>query len=210
MAGAGWRDFIPGEVLTAANVQDYLQDQAVMVFASAAARTSALASPTEGMVSYRTDANIVEVYDGSAWKQFGATTGGILQVVTAQITTPTTTSSTSFVNTAVTASITPKSTASTVLILVSSQTETPANNNLYYTLYRGTVAGTNLGQASTGMGNHGAGTQIMYATASINYLDSPATTSSQQYMFAVRVTGGTGGANTLSAKANITLIEVAA
>lgn len=67
MAGAGWRDFVPGEVLTAANVQDYLQDQAVMVFASAAARTSAIASPTDGMVSYLKDTDTIERYNGSSW-----------------------------------------------------------------------------------------------------------------------------------------------
>lgn len=82
MAGAGWRDFIPGEVLTAANVQDYLQDQAVMAFASVAARTSAIASPTEGMVSFLKDSNLFEVYDGSAWKQFAKTTDGIIGVST--------------------------------------------------------------------------------------------------------------------------------
>lgn len=64
---SGWRDFVPGEVLTAANVQDYLMDQSVMTFASAAARTAALTSPTEGMVSYLSDDNILQVYTGSSW-----------------------------------------------------------------------------------------------------------------------------------------------
>lgn len=77
MAGAGWRDFVPGEVLTAANVQDYLQDQAVMSFASAAARTSAIASPTDGMVSYLKDSDMVEIYNGSAWTRYG---GGLVPV----------------------------------------------------------------------------------------------------------------------------------
>ncbi len=34
MAGAGYRTFSAGEVLTAANVQTYLMDQAIPVFAS--------------------------------------------------------------------------------------------------------------------------------------------------------------------------------
>lgn len=66
MAGAGWHDFIPGEVLTAANVQDYLQDQAVMKFASAAARTSALPAPSQGMMSFLNDTGAVETYY-AAW-----------------------------------------------------------------------------------------------------------------------------------------------
>ncbi len=77
MAGAGWKDFVPGEVLSAANVQDYLQDQSVMVFASAAARTSALASPSEGMVSYLKDTDTVERFDGSSWVvPFSVANGG--------------------------------------------------------------------------------------------------------------------------------------
>lgn len=66
MAGAGWHDFIPGEVLTAANVQDYLQDQAVMKFTSAAARTSALPAPSQGMMSFLNDTGAVETYY-AAW-----------------------------------------------------------------------------------------------------------------------------------------------
>jgi hypothetical protein len=69
MAGAGWRQFVAGEVLTAAQVQDYLQDQAVMDFASNAARTSALASPSQGMISYLTDSNSLWYYDGTAWTE---------------------------------------------------------------------------------------------------------------------------------------------
>ena len=57
MAGLGYRTFTAGAVLTAAQVQGYLQDQVVMDFASNAARTSALASPSQGMVSYLNDSN---------------------------------------------------------------------------------------------------------------------------------------------------------
>ena len=67
MAG-GYHLFSTGEVLTAANVDNYLMNQTVMVFASAAARTSALAGVlAEGMQSYRLDAHINEYYTGSAW-----------------------------------------------------------------------------------------------------------------------------------------------
>jgi hypothetical protein len=57
MAGLGYRTFTAGAVLTAAQVQGYLQDQVVMDFASDAARTAALASPSQGMISYLTDSN---------------------------------------------------------------------------------------------------------------------------------------------------------
>jgi hypothetical protein len=64
---AGKKTFVAGEVLTAQDVNDYLMDQSVMNFASSAARSSAIPTPTEGMTSYRSDADIVEVYNGSAW-----------------------------------------------------------------------------------------------------------------------------------------------
>jgi hypothetical protein len=71
--GSGFRSFAFGEVLTSANVQNYLMDQAVTVFAGTAARGSAITSPETGMVSYRTDGTAdskregFEFYDGSAW-----------------------------------------------------------------------------------------------------------------------------------------------
>jgi hypothetical protein len=67
MAGAGFKDFTAGEVLTAADVDTYLMEQSVMVFAGTAARSSAIASPSEGMLTYRTDEGVIEVYDGSAF-----------------------------------------------------------------------------------------------------------------------------------------------
>jgi hypothetical protein len=68
MAGAGYKLFATGDVLTAAQVNTYLMQQTVMVFASSAARTTALSGVlAEGMVSYLQDTNTLEVYDGSAW-----------------------------------------------------------------------------------------------------------------------------------------------
>jgi hypothetical protein len=69
MAGSGYRLFVTGDVLTAAQVNNYLMQQSVMVFASSAARTSALTGVVaEGMFSYLTDTNSTEYYDGSAWQ----------------------------------------------------------------------------------------------------------------------------------------------
>jgi len=75
MSGLGRKVFTAGSVLTAADVMDYLMDQSVMVFAGTAARGSALGTAvSEGMVSYRTDQNALEYYDGSAWIPVGAAT----------------------------------------------------------------------------------------------------------------------------------------
>lgn len=67
MAGAGKKTFVAGEVLTAAQVNDYLMDQAVMRFSGSAARAASITAPTEGMVTYLDDENRLEIYDGSAW-----------------------------------------------------------------------------------------------------------------------------------------------
>lgn len=71
MAGLGYKVFSAGEVLTAANVNGYLMDQAVMVFDDSTARSSAIGTPTEGMVSYLKDTNVTYYYDGSAWQILG-------------------------------------------------------------------------------------------------------------------------------------------
>ena len=65
---AGYREFQTGEVLTAANVNGFLMEQAVMTFADDAARTAALAGVLrEGMLSYNLDTARLEVYDGTDW-----------------------------------------------------------------------------------------------------------------------------------------------
>jgi hypothetical protein len=81
MAGLGRQVFTAGEVLTAADVNGYLMDQAVMVFANATARTAAIAAPTEGMVTYLSDTDALEYYDGSAF--VGVSNPGDITAVTA-------------------------------------------------------------------------------------------------------------------------------
>ena len=80
MSGLGRKVFTAGEVLAAADVNGYLMDQTVMVFADAAARTSAIASPSEGMVAYLEDTSVLFFYNGSAWVTVAAT--GLASFVT--------------------------------------------------------------------------------------------------------------------------------
>jgi hypothetical protein len=70
-AGLGYKEFTTGDVLTAADANGYLASQVVMVFADAAARTSAITSPQEGMISYLKDTNATQYYSGSAWVSVG-------------------------------------------------------------------------------------------------------------------------------------------
>ena len=71
-AGLGFKDFLTGEVLTAADVDGYLM-QGVWVFASAAARDAAVTSPQEGNFAYLKDTNVTTYYTGSAWANLDTT-----------------------------------------------------------------------------------------------------------------------------------------
>ena len=82
-AGQGFIEFATGDVLTAASANGYLASQVVMVFASAAARTSGIASPQEGMISYLKDTNSTEYYSGSAWVAIGGASASGLTLISA-------------------------------------------------------------------------------------------------------------------------------
>ena len=72
MAGAGFKLFTTGEVLTSSDANTYLAQQVCMVFDSSSARTTAIgANLAEGMLTYLKDTNAVEVYDGSSFVGFG-------------------------------------------------------------------------------------------------------------------------------------------
>ena len=64
MAGAGYNNFTVGSVLTASQVNTFLMDQSVMKFDSAADRTTDLASPSQGMVSFLNDSGTTWIYYG--------------------------------------------------------------------------------------------------------------------------------------------------
>lgn len=81
-AGAGYIEFATGDILTASAANSYLASQVVMVFANASARTSAIASPQEGMISYLKDTNSTEYYSGSAWVAIGGSSGALTLIGT--------------------------------------------------------------------------------------------------------------------------------
>ena len=70
MAGAGYRSFAPNSVLTADQVQNFLMDQAVQVYADASERDTTLTGVvSEGMVAYLEDENRVYVFTGASWEE---------------------------------------------------------------------------------------------------------------------------------------------
>lgn len=137
--------------------------------------------------------------------------GSVLQAVAATYTSSTSTTSSSFVTTGLTASITPKFSTSKVLILISCGADnTASNGQATFTAYRNS---TNL-SSNQGFGVIYSGTARVQGFVSISYLDSPATTSSTAYtLYFASTNGGNVTFNNTSASGNqtasITLLEIA-
>lgn len=140
-----------------------------------------------------------------------ASAGTVLQVVQGTYATSTSSTSASWVTTGLTASITPSSSSSKILAIATMPARNNSGNNgVQFTIFRGTTSGTNLGSASEGFGNFAA-TGDLYSPITMQYLDSPSTTSSQTYTVAMYVRSGTTGyAQNGNAPSVLTLMEIAA
>jgi hypothetical protein len=137
--------------------------------------------------------------------------GSVLQVVQGTTSTSTTTTSTAFQSTGLTASITPSSASSKILVIATSTFVGTTLTDVLTTIFRGdTSTGVNVsgGNLSTKYNNQGSEN----ASVTNQYLDSPSTTSSQTYTFAFRssVSGQTSTAQSGGVIAVITLMEIAA
>ena len=219
MAGAGYKLFSTGDVLSASDVNTYLQQQTVMVFASAAARTSALTSVlSEGMLSYLKDTDAVEKYTGSAWTSVGGGGGKVLQVVSAVSTTQTTIASTTLTDTTVTATITPTLNTSKILVLISAEyflNRSAAFIGGAAAVLRGATTIVNYpAETNPFINAGGASTISLGGNMAITYLDSPATTSATTYKLQSAVERTTNSASITyqytSAPSTITLLEIGA
>ena len=135
--------------------------------------------------------------------------GSVLQVVQATNTTRTQTTSTSFVASTLTASITPKYSTSKIMIVasVSSYIDT-AGNEMQLTVYRN--GSTDL-SGGIGLTDLYTGNSDNIANQPISYLDSPATTSSTSYTVYLRRTqgGGSVSVNLRGTRDTIILMEIA-
>ena len=195
---AGRKNFVAGEILTAADVNSFLMDQSVMVFDDSAARTTAIPTPTEGMVTYLKDTDSVEVFNGSSFVPASPAQTGVLQVVqTTKTDTFTTTSGTFTTITGLSLSITPKASSSKVLIMAQLTVSGGASGAVIDNdlgafkvtrggtdIYRGDAAGTNRQRAV--FGGSSANTQETTYAHSIVYLDSPSTASPVTYQIETR------------------------
>jgi hypothetical protein len=168
------------------------------------------ASPYEGQMIYTTDLDTLEIWNGSAWRMVGAATptyGTVLQIAVATpstIITPV--SSATYVDSGLTATITPKSATSKILII--------SNQSLYadtstaemgYALIRNST--TLDAQKAVAFSNSGA----VVGQGVYNYLDAPNTTSAITYktMIAKLTGSGTVYSNINNNAGRMTLMEIA-
>jgi len=179
-----------------------------------------MAAGTDGeLITYDTSGDPTTVPTGSSGEVLtsnGAGTtptfqtaggGKVLQVVGDTDNTKTITSSTSFVDTNVTKSITPSSISSRILVLTTSFLNSEGSNTPKLTINRGS---TNLGQAE-GFGACNASGSTLHTIISLTYLDSPNTISSVTYTLRVKSSSGSAVESGSSDKqATITLIEIGA
>ena len=216
--------FVAGEILTAADVNTNLMDQAVMVFDDAAARTAAIPSPIEGMVTYLKDDDSLTKFNGSAFVPVGT----VLQMQSVVKTDTFTTTSTSPATiTGLSVTITPSSTSSKVLVLAQIVMGTSAS--AYVGLsggnsgdFRGDAASSRVRAAAGFTARDGGNYQINRDARphTLVFLDSPATTSATTYNgTAFTISGQTAFINRTSDDTNnaefgryassITVMEVA-
>jgi hypothetical protein len=200
MAGQGKTTFVAGTILTASQVNGYLMDQVVQVYAGTAARGSALPVPDEGMMTYLADTDKLQLATGTATyvDVYPAVplTGSVLQVVTTRKTDTFSTTSTSLTDvTGLSASITPSATANNVLVTVSvpfGQSSTVnvtifsitdgSNNNL--------INASSPGSRTPAFINSMGVTGSTMGLASFSFVHSPSTTSSFTYKVRAQGSGG--------------------
>lgn len=138
-------------------------------------------------------------------------TGKVVQVVQATTSTQSTTTSSSFVATNITASITPLFSNSKILVQYSAQTtNTTGGSNTYHNIYRNSTPLINSTTGYTMYAINGVSAYV-WGVTNFSYLDSPATTSSTTYTIYQRTNSGTAycvyGDGSLG---TITLLEIAA
>lgn len=69
MPAGGFKVFVDGQVLPAADINAYLM-QGILVFNSEAARDAAIAGPDHGMFAFTTDNDRLWFYDNATWVEF--------------------------------------------------------------------------------------------------------------------------------------------
>lgn len=67
---SGFKTFATGEVLTASDVNNYLMEQSICVFADGTARDAAITTPENGQFVFLTGSSTLQFYGSSTWNNF--------------------------------------------------------------------------------------------------------------------------------------------
>ena len=175
------------------------------------------AADTVARLGIGTAGQVLQVNSGATAPEWAAPAGGgkVLQVVQASTTTQTTVASTNYTDTNLTATITPTSATSTILVMVSQrfyQTRQSTSSNTSLQIVRGATSVFNADQSS----NVGSGAPDVFlgGYTTLIYRDSPATTSATTYKTQGKVSNTANSGQILyqenSAPSTITLLEIGA
>jgi hypothetical protein len=216
--------YASGEVLDAARLN--LTNSGIPVFSGTATRDAAFGGSgekvlAEGQFVYLEDTDALQYYSGTSFVAVGGARIG--QVVSTNLPTTFSTSATSYTDiTGLSVSITPTAATSKVLVLVGFQASVSADIAMMFQLVRGSTA-IDIGDAAgsrtrASFSMIANDTALQYGTFSLNFLDSPATTSATTYKMQMFVNTGTGYINRTGidqdisgrprTAANITVMEV--
>jgi hypothetical protein len=143
---------------------------------------------------------------GAARANFGA--GAVLQVLTDVQSGEQSTTSTSFVNTVLSITITPASSNSKIFVLY---TGSAGNDNASQTFLTITRNGTNIGNGNAGLMRiwFQASGSYHFGGFSMSILDSPATTSATTYTVQFRTDAGIGYISGANSTDSLTVFEIA-
>jgi len=136
--------------------------------------------------------------------------GKVLQVVSVSHTSATSTTSITYSDIGISASITPSSTSNTILVNYSLNALTYRNSSGYYRGWIKTLRGTTNIQENYFGGYLDVGTDNnLYGASNVCFIDSPSSTSSLTYKLQFRVdSGGTMTISEASKKSNLILMEI--
>ena len=131
-------------------------------------------------------------FSGSGANLTGISGGKVLQVIVGTTNTRVTATSNAWLDTNLSASITPSATSSKVLVMVTGDVQSDAWKDGSVTVFRGGTGGTNLGSSSYGMQYLKGISSASGHSVSFNVLDTPSTTNPTSYLVKIINSSGSG------------------
>jgi hypothetical protein len=171
-------------------------------------------APYEGQMIYETDTDMLSIWNGTAWRYVSATTatsGSVLQVQTGNYSSQTGPKTTNtYSATGLTATITPKSSSSKILVMFAQPLSTGSGGVTAALRLVQTISGSDTVLQTWSYALMSAA-NVIYSIYAQNFLASPATASAVTFRTDMANTSGAGEVYTQvgNTPANITLMEIA-